>query len=320
MNYREIDVKEEEIESIDSELLKILLKDRSTGKNIIWATTDYSRYGKGFRSTDNIKPESVLGRYKIIIRPRVAKHKYNQEDRTREKAEVFTPAWLCNRQNNLIDQQWFGRTGVFNSEKTNGWKTNTEMIVFPNIEGRTWKDYVNAIRLEVTCGEAPYLVSRYDAVSGNYIEVYDRVGLLDRKLRVISENIESKDEWCEWAIAAYKSIYAYEFQGDSLLLARENLLFDFIDNYSIKYGEEPSVDILKEIATIISWNVWQMDGITNAIPFDKARDEFEQISIFDLTDSSSPKTKKTQYAIIKDWANNSEIEYRNLIKKGSYYG
>ena len=41
--------------------------------------------------------------------------------------------------------------------------------------------------MEVSCGEAPYITSRYDTVSGDYIEVPDRIGLLDRKLRVISE-------------------------------------------------------------------------------------------------------------------------------------
>ena len=35
-----IDVKEEQLLSIDMELLNILLKDNSSNKNIIWATTE----------------------------------------------------------------------------------------------------------------------------------------------------------------------------------------------------------------------------------------------------------------------------------------
>jgi hypothetical protein len=31
-------------------------------------------------------------------------------------AEVFTPSWICNAQNNLIDNTWFGRDNVFNKE------------------------------------------------------------------------------------------------------------------------------------------------------------------------------------------------------------
>ena len=306
MENKEIDFMEE---SIDSGLLKILLKDRSTGENIIWATSDYERFGYGFRSTDSINSSSVVGRYKIIIRPRVAKHKYNQADRTREKAEVFTPAWVCNKQNNLIDEQWFGKPNVFNYEIPEGWKTNCDKISFPKTKNKSWQDYVRAIRLEVTCGEAPYLVSRYDAVNGKYIEISERIGILDRKIRVINENVKKRDDWYQWIVIAYKSVYGFEFQGDNLLLARENLLLDFIDNYTVRYKDDPPVEMLKEIATIISWNIWQMDGITYTIPLDKVREKYEQISIFDTPET----TKKTRYAKIKDWTNETIIEYRKMI-------
>lgn len=52
----------------------------------------------------------------------------------------------------------------------------------------TWKSYVKYTRLEMTCGEALYLVSRYDNTTGEYFSVRQRVGLLDRKLRVVGEN------------------------------------------------------------------------------------------------------------------------------------
>ena len=45
-------------------------------------------------------------------------------------------------------------------------------------------------RLEITCGEAPYIASRYDTVSGEPIEIKRRIGILDRKLRVVTENAE----------------------------------------------------------------------------------------------------------------------------------
>ena len=34
-------------------------------------------------------------------------------------AEVFTPSWICNAQNNLIDNAWFERKDVFNKEISN---------------------------------------------------------------------------------------------------------------------------------------------------------------------------------------------------------
>ena len=79
-------------------------------------------------------------------------------------------------------------------------------------------------RLEITCGEAPYLVSRYDTVTGRTIPISERVGLLDRKLRVVHENTGTEAEWKKWARRAVESVYGYEFQGDNLLLARENNL------------------------------------------------------------------------------------------------
>ena len=39
-----VDVKENSILKLDSTLLDILLKDNSSGKNILWATDDYVKY------------------------------------------------------------------------------------------------------------------------------------------------------------------------------------------------------------------------------------------------------------------------------------
>src|SRR5690606_24008726 len=104
-----------------------------------------------------------------IIMPRVHKDKILQLSRSKEMAEVFTPSWICNAQNNLIDNAWFGKEGVFNQEKakpdgTKGWEVNPNKITFPR--GKTWQDYVCDTRLEITCGEAPYITSRYDSTTG----------------------------------------------------------------------------------------------------------------------------------------------------------
>ena len=53
-------------------------------------------------------------------------------------------------------------------------------------------------------------------------------------LRVINENVVDSDKWIKIAKLAYKNIYAYEWQGDSLLLARESMLFTYIENYEYK--------------------------------------------------------------------------------------
>jgi hypothetical protein len=184
-------------------------------------------------------------------------------------AEVFTPSWICNAQNNLVDNSWFGKEGVFNKEivlknKTKSWETTKDKIIFP--VGKTWLDYVQDTRLEISCGEAPYLVSRYDTTTGKFIKITDRIGILDRKLRVVNENLESKSEWLQAVEIAYKSTYGFEWQGDSLLLAREALLVTFIENFNQKFDAEPSIEEIQNIAEIISWNIWQMDGLKYVRP------------------------------------------------------
>ena len=115
--------------------------------------------------------------------------------------------------------------------------------------------------MEITCGEAPYLVSRYDTTTGAFIPISQRIGIIDRKLRVISENTTTTGEWLKMAQEAYKNIYGYEWQGDNLLLAREALLITFIEYYTEKFGEKPQERSIKYIAYIIALNVFQMDGL-----------------------------------------------------------
>lgn len=234
-------------------IVKILLEDSTTYCNIIWVTKD--------KENQPITLEDVKNN---LIKPRLEKTKEQQLIRTKTKAEVFTPSHICNSMNNLIDNQLF-KEGTFNKEIEKGWVANTNKIPFT--EDFTWKDYVKSKRLEVTCGEAPYLVSRYDTVSGEYIPVINRIGLLDRKLRVINENVDDKAEWLEWVATAFRSIYGFEFQGDNLFIARMNLLNTFIDNMKFKFNEEPKDEDLERVAYIISWNIWQMDGLKATVPY-----------------------------------------------------
>ncbi|MCD8070116.1 MAG: hypothetical protein LUE08_01860 [Akkermansiaceae bacterium] len=261
------------------ELLPLLLEDHAAGANIFWATADYEHLGKGYEYASPITPELITG--KNIIMPRVRKARGTQRGRSRSMAEVFTPAWICNIQNNLIDNFWFGSEeqdnpigdasseiikieSTFNRGFEGGWEPSPGKIRFP--EGKTWKDYVKDTRLEITCGEAPYLVSRYDAATGEAIPPERRIGLLDRKLRVVSENTEVSKEWLKWAREAYRHTYGYEWQGDNLLIARENLLKTFAEHYREKFGKRPRRSSLQAVAKIISWNLWQMDGLKGVLP------------------------------------------------------
>lgn len=176
-------------------VLKILLIDRTTNRNIIWGTDDYISLGKKYNSHYQILFESIIGQNLGVIKPRILKTKEKQGNRTKVKAEVFTPSWVCNAQNNLVDNAWFESENIFNREIEKGWETNIEKIKFPDKKNKTWQNYVDERRLEITCGEAPYLVSRYDTVTGKAFELKDRIGMLDRKMRIVAENTTSEEEW-----------------------------------------------------------------------------------------------------------------------------
>ena len=186
--------------------LPILLKDRTTEKNIIFACDQYENI--------DFYTEIDIEHLRNSIKPRYLKDKQQKEKRQKKNAEVFTPAWLCNKMNNLIDSAWFGYDDVFNTEKEKSWVSKTEKIEFP--ETKSWKDYILSRRMEITCGEAPYLTSRYDSVSGEPISIENRIGLFDRKLRVISENISKEEDWIYFAQQALQNIYGFEYQGATL--------------------------------------------------------------------------------------------------------
>ena len=324
----EIDIIEDNILKKYPKVLDIILLDQTTKQNIFWATDNYNNLGDGYDYSSQITTESITGINGKVIMPRVLKNKELQRTRVKEMAEVYTPSWICNDQNNCVDSIWFEAENVFNERVVSNdglratWKVNKNKISFP--KGKTWKDYINNNVLEITCGEAPYLVSRYDTTTGAYISVNNRIGLLDRKLRIIKENIKTKQSWLKYVQLAYKSTYGYEFHGDSLLLARESLLYTFIENHIEKFNIEPKIQDIQKIAYIISWNLWQMDGLKQIVPnsctttikedknlFDESKKEIIQC-IGCKTDNY--RLHNGTYCLIMDWKQNQEIRFVDMLQ------
>lgn len=295
--------------------LKALLKDKTTKKNIIFATSIYNSQGSQIRETEQITEEILKKFTQEEIQPRVLKNKMQQQERTKARAEVFTPSWICNKMNNHCDEEWFGRKNVFNTELEHGWKVNTDTVVFDETDG--WKKYVDSRRLEIACGEAPYIVSRYDATTGELIEVKRRIGILDRKLRVVNENTANEKDWFKWVLRAYQSVYGYEFQGDNLLIARINLLITFVDYMQDRWNRVPTDTELKKIVNVIVWNLWQMDGITGRSPFQKSKEEYQQFSLFDFVVADDAETQSEDelsemYCRIYDWRSDRSLTYISM--------
>lgn len=318
--FEQVDVSENMILDYNSHILETLLIDRTTGENILWGTDDYVSAQEECTHDAEIKIHQITGAHNGIIKPRALKTKDAQKARSKDKAEVFTPAWICNAQNNLVDEAWFGYKNPFNAPNTSK-KSPHEYTVSPLKkydpeqkvrfpEGKTWQEYVMLNRLEVSCGEAPYLVNRYDSDSAtvrfrNKLKM--RIGLLDRKMRVICENAQSKEEWLNYTRLAYQHIYGFEWQGDNLLLARENMLLTLFDYYQYQFGkgEMPDMGYVEDIARIISWNMWQMDGLSLQIIYAPKR-KFNQNAMFEEENETFCK--------IMDWDEQKPIYFASLVK------
>ena len=165
VSMSDIDIKEGTLRRIDA-LLDILLIDHTTKRNIIWATDSYESLGEEFAPIKRIKPELVTGIYGRLIQPRAAKSLIEQRKRTKDNAEVFTPLTVIDQINKEVDS-----AGVIQIPHENNWQV-----------------YVRQIKLEIACGEAPFIVTRYNptAHTGKLIKLENRVGFLDRKLKLVS--------------------------------------------------------------------------------------------------------------------------------------
>lgn len=266
-------------------ILGILLIDHTTStartkKNIIWANENYVQYGfKDYSAKAQIKPDLITGNRGQLIMPRALKSRELQKERTKSKAEVFTPTWIVKKQNDEINKE------------------------YQNCDLET---YVNQTWLEITCGEGPYMASRYDMETGEIIPLTERVGFVDFKLKKINAEVEDKAEWQRLVEEAFKSSYGFEWNGDSLLLARENLLYTYRDYYYAKWSEEPLYGLFEDIAEIISYNVFQMDGLKYIIPLSEKKEKqvYRQMSLFGDDTEKQWIIKPGKRVKIMNWKSN----------------
>ncbi len=292
-------------------LLAPLLVDRTTKTNIIWGTDAYISQGNEYQRDKEIHSDLITGKHSDTIKTRARKAMEQQSERTRKHAEVFTPLWICKKMVSHADAVWFGKTDAFlQGEQL------TEQVLFP--KKRKWQHYVDARRLEITCGEAPYLVNRYDAASGEEIVLENRMGILDRKLRVVNENTADEEDWLKWALRAFQSTYGYEFQGDNLLIARVNILMTYEEYLFARWKRKPTAAEYREIEKTITWNIWQMDGLNGTIPYCKGPEEYHQLNLFEWFESGEyrEEVNKQPHCRIYDWRRDNSLEFLKVNQGG----
>ncbi len=280
---------------------------------------------------------SLLSRKPSPVLPRVEKSRETQGARTKKNAEVFTPSWLCAKMNDFLDGEIISTQMRREAEEVKaggasvGAPANGRAVSMkPPCVG--WQKYVDVRILEITCGEAPFIVSRYDAATGKLIPVKERIGLLDRKLRAVNENAADEEEWMKWAVRAYESVYGYEYLGDSLAIARANLLITFVENLEVRWGRKATIHELTTIANRIAWNFWQMDGLTGKVSvwktieilhlpgFDPPKPP-EQMEFFPEPKEEKKKgtsLRQDKACVIFDWRARRPVTYNEMGRTGSF--
>ncbi|MBR4752366.1 MAG: Eco57I restriction-modification methylase domain-containing protein [Thermoguttaceae bacterium] len=307
-------------------VLNVLLEDKTTGQNVVWGTDAYASKGSGYDAASEIKADALLRESRVVLQPRIEKDVEEQQERTKKRAEVYTPSWLCNKMNNYCDEVCFGRKKVFNVENDDQtWTPVDQPVYFVDKNKRRkikdWQLYVDSRRLEITCGEAPFLVSRYDAATGELLPLKKRIGILDRKLRVVDENAKTENDWLKWAQRAVESCYGYEYQGDSLLIARINVLLTFYDYYEKRWGKPPTKSLIKKIANIVAWNIWQMDGINDVVPMTRIELQRSSMPLIEFSDPEFLLEESSENFLetpskIKNWRSRKSFEFKKLKEAG----
>ena len=293
-------------------LLDRLLQDKATGGHILWATDAYTQLGEWYTPGNEIRPQRITGDNSDLIKTRARRAMEQRTERTRQHAEVFTPLWIVKKMNDFADEQWFKR-------KSGIYKLTEEGKIYFS-KDKHWKLYVDARRLEITCGEAPFLAARYDVETGEAIPIEDRIGLLDRKLLAVSENAQDIDEWKTWALRAVQAIYGYELQGDNLLIARVNILCTVEEHLFHRWRQKADKEFLGKLCNVIAWNLWQMDGIKGCVPVPPKPTE-EQLSLFpplyEQTNLFGEMEAHDVPCRLYDWRGDRSFRYTTLRKKGS---
>ena len=178
---------------------------------------------------DEITPQEALE-----ITPRYRKPREEKDGRRQGKAEVFTPPEIVGE---MVSSIWDGgKSGL-----SDRW-------------------------LEITCGEGAFITTRYHSQTGEAIPISERQGFLDRKLALCTAMSPSPAEWWNNALTALKSCYGYEYQGDSLFIARKNVLLSVREAWQERWGQDLNQEQVRAAAGVIRWNLWQMDGISECLP------------------------------------------------------
>ena len=273
-------------------LLDKLLLDKTTGKRIMWATDAYTALGSRYGRNEEITPELITGPNASVIKTAPGRRWSSSPAGHGSMGKSPRPCGCAGR-----CAATPMRCGTAKPAGKSMWTP------------ACWRSLA---------GRPPFLVSRYDVETGEVIPVLDRIGLLDRKLRIVNENTQTEEDWLKWVFRAFHATYGYEFQGDNLLIARVNLLMTFEEYLWERWRRKPTLSEYGKLITVIVWNVWQMDGLHGTIPYSTAEEEFRQFNLFEFLDMvSGPDDENKQLRCrVYNWLGGGSVEYSALPTRG----
>ena len=92
--------------------------------------------------------------------------------------------------------------------------------------------------------------------------------------------------------------------------------------YIAKFDIFPIIEYLLEIAEIISWNIWQMDGLKFVIPNSCHNSKIIEYTLFgeevheEFCEGCRKNNKNRHngiYCYIMDWEKNKKVKFANMI-------
>ena len=168
------------------------------------------------------------------VSPHYLRTQSDRKQRAQKQAEVVTPLKLVKMMvDNLV-------------------KESPEIV-------NSWQALAKSTVLEPACGETPFITTRYDIETGDIIPLNKRVGFLDRKFAEIDKAVNNEKDWLKWAFEAVNSVWGFDADGGSVLIARTNIVNTFADHLQEKWNRTPTRKELKWLATITQHNYFQDD-------------------------------------------------------------
>lgn len=140
---------------------------------------------------------SLLKTKTELLKPRIEKGKTEQIKRNKDNAEVFTPCWIVNKQNILVDNAWFGKANLFNKENDDGSWAATEKVqdksYYENLKELSLKDIYKVFKEDEKHIKPNYAI-KHLSVFGSFAKEINRIDSDIDLLAKISLDLTSEEK------------------------------------------------------------------------------------------------------------------------------